>query len=112
VSRHVVLLRAEHFRSGPVLDQNKQPNQFYFFFSFGTEPNRTENRFKPINFGSVRFGSVFFPSKPVQTEIIPVEFFLGFLLTTFFSTFVSVLASKSVACNLQSKSQKTIMRKI
>jgi hypothetical protein len=31
------------------------------------EPNRTENRFKPINFGSVRFG--FFPSKPVQTEI-------------------------------------------
>jgi len=27
------------------------------------EPNRTENRFKPIN-----FGSVFSPSKPVQTE--------------------------------------------
>ncbi|KAJ6997390.1 hypothetical protein NC653_013835 [Populus alba x Populus x berolinensis] len=26
--------RAEHFRFGPVLDQNKQPNRFYFFFSF------------------------------------------------------------------------------
>ena len=33
-------IRAEHFRSGPVLDQNKQPNRFYIFFSFGTEPNR------------------------------------------------------------------------
>jgi hypothetical protein len=32
--------RAEHFQSGPVLDQNIQPNRFYFFFSFGTEPNR------------------------------------------------------------------------
>ena len=108
VSHHVVLLRAEHFRSGPVFDQNKQPNRFFFVL----EPNQTENRFKPINFGSVWFGFVFSPSKPVQTEIIPVEFFLGFLFTTFFSTFVSVLASKSVACNLQSKSQKTIMRTI
>ena len=52
-----MITRAEHFRSGPVLDQNIQPNRFYFIFSFGTEPNR--NRFKPINFGSVRFG--FFP---------------------------------------------------
>jgi len=55
--------RAEHFRFGPVLDQNKQLNRFFLVF----EPNRTENRFKPINFGSVRFG--FFPSKPVQTEL-------------------------------------------
>jgi hypothetical protein len=28
-------IMAEHFRFGPVLDQNK-----HFFFSFGTEPNR------------------------------------------------------------------------
>jgi len=34
---------------------NNQTEFFYLFF----EPNRTENRFKPINFGSVRFG--FFP---------------------------------------------------
>jgi hypothetical protein len=61
-----ICTRAEHFRFGPILDQNKQPNHF-FFFSFWTEPNRTENRFKPINFGSVR--SVCFPSKPVQTEL-------------------------------------------
>jgi hypothetical protein len=47
------LFRAEHFRFGPVLDQNKQPNRFFFFVY---EPNRTKNRFKPINFGSVRFG--------------------------------------------------------
>jgi len=80
---------AEHFRFGPVLDQNKQPNQFYFFLVL--EPNRTENQFKPINFGSVRFGSGFFPSKPVQTEITPVEFFLGFLSTIFFNTSVLYL---------------------
>jgi hypothetical protein len=49
--------RAEHFRFGPVLNQNKQPNCFFFFLVF--EPIRIENRFKPINFGSVRFG--FFP---------------------------------------------------
>jgi hypothetical protein len=47
--------RAEHFRFGPVLDQNKNQTDFFFIF----EPNRTENWFKPINFGSVRFG--FFP---------------------------------------------------
>jgi hypothetical protein len=96
---------------GPVRFWTKINNQTDFFFLV-LEPNQTENRFKPINFGSVWFGLVFFPSKPVQTKIIPVEFFLGFLFTTFFSTFVSVLASKSVACNLQSKSQKTIMRTI
>jgi hypothetical protein len=62
--------RAEHFRFDPVLDQNKQPNR-NFFQVF--EPNQTKNRFKPINFGSVWF--VFSPSKPVQTEIIPVSFF-------------------------------------
>jgi hypothetical protein len=50
--------RAEHFRFGPVLNQNKQPNCFFFFFLV-FEPIRIENRFKPINFGSVRFG--FFP---------------------------------------------------
>ena len=32
--------RAEHFRFGPVLNQNKQPNRFYFFLIFWTEPNR------------------------------------------------------------------------
>ena len=53
-----------------------------------TEPKTDSNRLI-----SVRFGSVFFPSKPVQTEIIMVEFFLDFLLTTFFSTFIFVLAS-------------------
>jgi hypothetical protein len=55
-----VSCRAEHFRFGPVLDQNKQPNQFFLVF----EPNRTKNRFKPINFGSVRFG--FFPFQTGQ----------------------------------------------
>jgi hypothetical protein len=30
---------------------NNQTEFFYLFF----EPNRTENRFKPINFGSVQF---------------------------------------------------------
>jgi len=48
--------RAEHFRFSPVMDQNKQPNQF---FKKVFEPNKTENRFELINFGSVRFG--FFP---------------------------------------------------
>ena len=48
--------RAEHFRFGPVLDQNKQLNRIYIFLVF--DPNRTENRFKPINFGSVRFFSL------------------------------------------------------
>jgi len=51
----MIYIRAEHFQFGPVLDQNKQPNRFFLVF----EPNQTENRFKPINFGSVRFG--FFP---------------------------------------------------
>jgi len=46
----------EHFRFGPVLDQNKQPN---LFFKKVFEPNRIENRFKLINFGLVQFG--FFP---------------------------------------------------
>jgi hypothetical protein len=36
---------------------NNQTN--LFFLIFWTEPNRTENQFKLINFGSVRFG--FFP---------------------------------------------------
>jgi hypothetical protein len=66
-----VLIRAEHFLSGPVLDQNKQPNRFYFFLVF--KPNQTKNRFKPIN-----FGSGFFPSKPVQTEIFRLSFFWAF----------------------------------
>jgi hypothetical protein len=43
---------AEYFWFGPVLDQNKQPNWFYFFLVL--EPNRTENQFKPINFSLVR----------------------------------------------------------
>jgi len=33
-----IIARAEHFQFGPVLDQNKQPN--CFFFSFWTELNR------------------------------------------------------------------------
>jgi hypothetical protein len=51
------MIKVEHFRFGPVLDQNKQPNQFFFLVF---EPNQTKNQFKLIN-----FGSVFFPSKPV-----------------------------------------------
>jgi hypothetical protein len=35
-------IRAEHFRFGPVLDQNKQPNRI-FFLIFWTDPN-----WKPI----------------------------------------------------------------
>jgi hypothetical protein len=97
--------RAEHFWSGPFW--TKINNQTDFIFFLVLEPKTGSNRLI-----SVRFGSVCLPSKPIQTEIIPVEFFLGFLLTTFFSIFVSVLAFKSVACNLQSKSQKTIMRTV
>jgi hypothetical protein len=68
------------------LDQNKQPNRIFFFFSFGIEPKTGSNRLI-----SVRFGSGFFPSKPVQIQITLVEFFLGFLSTTFFNTFVLYL---------------------
>jgi hypothetical protein len=82
-----LLTRAEYFRFGPVLDQNKQPNRFYFFLFWNrTEPKTGSNRLI-----LVRFGSGFFPSKPVQTEITPVEFFLGFLSTTFFNTSVLYL---------------------
>ena len=80
------LTRAEHFRSG--FGPNKQPNQNYIFFSFWTEPKTGPNQLI-----SVWFGLVFFPSKPVQIEIIMVEFFLGFLLTIFFNTFIFVLFS-------------------
>jgi hypothetical protein len=38
----MIEIRVEYFRFGPVLDQNKQPNQ-NFFLSFWTEPN-----WKPI----------------------------------------------------------------
>jgi hypothetical protein len=58
------LFRAEHFRFGPVLDQNKQPNRFFFLFMNRTEPKTGSNRLI-----SVRFDSVCFPSKPVQTEL-------------------------------------------
>jgi len=47
--------RAEHFRFGPILDQNKQSNRFYFIFLV-FELNQTENRFIPINFILVWFG--------------------------------------------------------
>jgi len=57
--------RAEHFRFGPVLDQNKQPNRLFFFeFLNRTEPKTGSNRLILI-----RFGLVFFPSKPVQTKM-------------------------------------------
>jgi hypothetical protein len=49
------------------LDQNKQPNWFYFFLVL--EPKTSSNRLI-----SVWFGSGFFPFKPVQTEITPVVF--------------------------------------
>jgi len=80
------LTRPEHFRSG--FGPNKQPNQNYIFLSFWTEPKTGPNQLI-----SVWFGLVFFPSKPVQIEIIMVEFFLGFLLTIFFNTFIFVLFS-------------------
>ena len=44
---------------GSVRFWTKINNQTNFFFFLVFEPNRTENRFKPINFGSVRFD--FFP---------------------------------------------------
>ena len=44
---------------GSVRFWTKINNQTDFIFFLVLEPNRTENRFKPINFGSVRFG--FFP---------------------------------------------------
>jgi len=44
--------KAEYFQFNSVLDQNKQLNRF---FKKVFEPNQTKNRFKPINFSSVRF---------------------------------------------------------
>jgi hypothetical protein len=62
--------RAGHIRFGPVLDQNKQSNRFFLVF----EPNRTENWFKPINFGSVQFFSLPNQFKPklfqLQTKFV------------------------------------------
>jgi hypothetical protein len=81
VSHHVVLLRAEHFRSGPVLDQNKQPNRFFFLV---LEPNQTENRFKPKTGSnrliSVRFGLVRFFSLPnrFKPKLFRLSFFWAF----------------------------------
>jgi hypothetical protein len=49
---------------GPVRFWTKINNQTDFILFLVLEPNRTENRLKLIN-----FGSVFSPSKPVQTEI-------------------------------------------
>jgi hypothetical protein len=48
---------AEHFRFGLVLDKKNNQTKIIFFQVF--ESNRTENRFEPTMFGSVRFG--FFP---------------------------------------------------
>ena len=45
--------------------------EIYFFLSSWTEPNRTENRFKPINFGSGRVG--FFPFQTGWTEIMMLK---------------------------------------
>jgi len=46
--------RAEHFRFGSVKFLTKINNQTNFLKKI-FEPNRTENQFEPINFGSVRF---------------------------------------------------------
>jgi hypothetical protein len=56
--------RAEHFRFGPVLNQNKQLNRIFLKkFLNRTKPKTGSNRLI-----SVRFGLVFSPSKPVQTQ--------------------------------------------
>jgi len=74
--------RAEHFRSGPVLDQNIQPNWFYFIFSFGTEPKTSSNRLI-----LVRFGSVFSPSKSFQTEIFILASIFQKINSNFYTCF-------------------------
>jgi len=68
---------------GSVRFWTKINNQTEFVFFLVFEPNRTENRFKPINFGLVRFG--FFPFQTGSNRNDSGEFFLGFLLTTFFT---------------------------
>jgi len=58
--------RTENFRFGPVLDQNKQPNLFFFKFWNRTELKIGSNRLISVRFGlvfsllnrSVRFGSL------------------------------------------------------
>jgi len=49
-----ICTRAEHFRFGPIFDQNKQPNHF-IFFSFWTEPKTGSNRLILVRFGLFPF---------------------------------------------------------
>ena len=94
--------RAEHFWFGPVLNQNKQPNRFYFFLIFWTEPNRTENRFKPINFGSVRFFNIKTGKTYIQTDRV---FFNNLLYS--FSSFPLVLPYKVQTLQFQKSNYST-----
>ena len=88
--------RAEHFRFGPVLVQNKQPNRFYFIFSFETEPKTGSNRLI-----SVRFGLVFSPSKPVQTKIFILASIFQKINSNF--RFVLLVQKLNPAKNTQNK---------
>ena len=63
---HLEILGLSIFGSVRFWTKINNHTEFFFFLVF--EPNRTENRFKQIN-----FGSVFFPSKPVQTEIMMLK---------------------------------------
>ena len=74
----VLAPRGEHFWFGLVLGLNKQPNWIYFFSIFWTELNR-----KPVRTDHIRFGSGFFPSKPISTE----NYFWFFSLIKFFQGF-------------------------
>jgi hypothetical protein len=51
----MIYIRAEHFQFGPVLDQNKQPNRFLFYFLNRTEPKTGSNRLISVRFGFFPF---------------------------------------------------------
>jgi hypothetical protein len=56
---------------GPVRFWTKIYNQTDFILFLVLEPNRTENRFKPINFGSVRFFPLPNRFKPKFLYLLP-----------------------------------------
>jgi hypothetical protein len=66
---HLEILGLSIFGSVRFWTKINNHTEFFFFLVF--EPNRTENRLNRLI--SVRFGSVFSPSKPVQTEIMMLK---------------------------------------
>jgi hypothetical protein len=78
------------------LDQNKQPNWFYFFLVL--EPNRTENQFKPINFSLVRIWFFSFQTGSnrnysgcvLYTSVLPTKNRVADLLCALFVVVLSI----------------------